>query len=94
MAAAVDDALRGAGVGREYDIYSGPLAAATTSFDQHFIIPIYQSANLWWPADQAWCVSTGIDDAWTHVGASQASIDAIIADERFAAVETTADSEW
>ena len=79
---------------RDYHVFSGPLSAAATSFDQHFIVPTYQSANLWWPGDHAWCVATGIDDAWTYVGGSRAFIDGIIADERFEAVETTADSDW
>jgi hypothetical protein len=39
-------------------------------------------------------LATEIDGAWTYVGGSRACIDGIIADERFEAVETTADSDW
>jgi hypothetical protein len=36
--------------------------------------PHEQSANLWWPADQAWCVVTDIDLSSTYVGGSAACI--------------------
>lgn len=36
--------------------------------------PNEQSANLWWPADQAWCVVTDIDRVTTYVGGSAACI--------------------
>jgi hypothetical protein len=36
--------------------------------------PHEQSANLWWPADRAWCVVTDIDLMSTYVGASTACI--------------------
>jgi hypothetical protein len=36
--------------------------------------PHEQSANLWWPADQAWCVVTDIDLTSTYVGGSAACI--------------------
>ncbi len=44
-----------------------------------------QSPNLWWPADQAWCVATEIDFCWTYVGGSEECIAAIRHD---AALET------
>lgn len=79
---------------REYDVFSGPLSAAGTSYGRSVIMYSYQSPNLWWPADRAWCVATEIDDAWTYVAGSRSCIDAILMDERFEAVETTAESEW
>jgi hypothetical protein len=36
--------------------------------------PWEQSANLWWPADRAWCVDTGIDLRSTYVGGSAACV--------------------
>jgi hypothetical protein len=36
--------------------------------------PHEQSANLWWPADRAWCVVTDIDLRCTYVGGSSACI--------------------
>lgn len=84
--------------GRAYHVFSGPLAAALTSFDvMQFHYPSltrHMSANLWWPADHAWCVATEIDFAWTFVGASRACIDAVLADPRLEAVETSASSRW
>jgi hypothetical protein len=40
--------------------------------------PHEQSANLWWPADQAWCVVTDIDLRSTYVGGSAACIDELL----------------
>ena len=77
---------------RAYHVFSGPLTAARTSYDN--ISWGERSANLWWPADQAWCVATEVDLAWTYVGASRACIDAILADPRLEVVETTALSLW
>ena len=54
----------------------------------------HQSANLWWPADRAWCVATEIDFAWTYVGGTRAVVDALLADPRLDAVETTAAARW
>ena len=36
--------------------------------------PNEQSANLWWPADRAWCVVSDIDLRCTYVGGSAACI--------------------
>ncbi len=36
--------------------------------------PHEQSANLWWPADRAWCVATDIDLMSTYVGGSAACL--------------------
>jgi hypothetical protein len=36
--------------------------------------PHEQSANLWWPADRAWCVVTDIDLMSTYVGGSAAAV--------------------
>lgn len=84
--------------GRAYHVFTGPLAAALTSYDamqfHHPAWPHHMSANLWWPADHAWCVATEVDFAWTYVGASRACIDAVLADPRLEAVETSALARW
>lgn len=36
--------------------------------------PHEQSANLWWPADRAWCVVTDLDQMSTYVGADAVCI--------------------
>ena len=41
--------------------------------------PHEQSANLWWPADQAWCVVTDIDLMSTYVGGSAACVAELLA---------------
>jgi hypothetical protein len=40
--------------------------------------PHEQSANLWWPADQAWCVATDLDLTSTYVGGTAACIDDLL----------------
>lgn len=41
--------------------------------------PHEQSANLWWPADRAWCVATDLDLTTTYVGGSEACIGELLA---------------
>ena len=41
--------------------------------------PHEQSANLWWPADRAWCVVTDIDLMSTYVGGSAACVAELLA---------------
>ncbi len=38
-----------------------------------------QSANLWWPDDHSWCVSTDIDLVSTYVGGSRALVADVLA---------------
>ncbi|WP_040338636.1 hypothetical protein [Candidatus Blastococcus massiliensis] len=40
--------------------------------------PHEQSANLWWPADRAWCVVTDIDLRCTYVGGTADCIDDLL----------------
>jgi hypothetical protein len=77
---------------RRYHVFTGPIEGALTSYAAASFV--HQSANLWWPADHAWCVATEIDHAWTYVGAAQSCIRTILADARFEAVETTATARW
>ncbi len=43
--------------------------------------PMYQSANLWWPEDRAWCVATEIDFNTTYIAGAQRLVDALLACE-------------
>lgn len=40
--------------------------------------PHEQSANLWWPADRAWCVATDLDLMTTYVGGTTACVDELL----------------
>jgi hypothetical protein len=65
--------------GRNYLLYAGPVEAAAA------VEPVagsYQTANLWWPADHAWCVASEIDLAWTYVGGPVGLIERLLADGR------------
>ena len=62
--------------GRQLHLFSAPVDAAEDSFCD---IEDYQSANLWWPDDKAWCVATEIDFMTTYVGGSLAAIEDILA---------------
>jgi hypothetical protein len=39
----------------------------------------YQSRNLWWPDDRAWCVAAEIDLNTTYIGSSDACREEILA---------------
>ena len=67
---------------RRYHVFAGPIQGASTNLSASLIG--HQSANLWWPADQAWCVATEIDFAWTYVGGTRRCINALLADPRSA----------
>jgi hypothetical protein len=77
---------------RSYHVFAGPIEAAHTSFSADGLSHL--AANLWWPADQAWCVATEIDFAWTYVGGPRSVIEALLAEQRFEAVATTAAARW
>jgi hypothetical protein len=60
---------------RDYLLFTGPVTDATAFRND----PWFQSPNLWWPEDRAWCVSTEIDGYSTYIGAEHACIDALVA---------------
>jgi hypothetical protein len=64
--------LRG---GHDVVLVRGTVADAVGNFAPE---PHEQSANLWWPADQAWCVVTDIDLMSTYVGGTRACIDEVL----------------
>jgi hypothetical protein len=37
----------------------------------------YRSANMWWPDDRSWFVSTEVDLAYTYVGGTRECIKAV-----------------
>jgi hypothetical protein len=65
---------------RRFHLFYAPLEALEQSFsappfnDDVF----HQTANLWWPDDQAWCVATEIDFMSTYVGATEEAAEEII----------------
>ena len=61
---------------REYWLINGPIGLAAENMAAE---PFEQSANLWWPADRAWCVVTDIDLTSTYVGGSAACIAEVLA---------------
>jgi hypothetical protein len=64
--------LRG---GKDVVLVRGAVGDATRNLAPE---PHEQSANLWWPADQAWCVVTDIDLTSTYVGGSADCIDELL----------------
>jgi hypothetical protein len=76
--------------GRDYFLFRGPLEAAShLAFDE-----VFQSPNLWWPDDRAWCVATEIDGDSTYIGGSEACIAAVLGDERFEALPSSIDHRF
>jgi hypothetical protein len=73
------DAARVEHPSRSYRLASGPIDAATDSVLEP---PFDQSPSLWWPDDRAWIVATEVDYAWTYVGGTGETIDAVLADDR------------
>jgi hypothetical protein len=53
-------------------LFTGPLTAVvrTSLCDE----PWWQSPNIWWPDDRAWCVETEVDAMTTYVGGTQKCI--------------------
>jgi hypothetical protein len=68
---------------RDYLLYRGPVEAVAAVAP---ISGIDQTANLWWPADRAWCVASEIDLPWTYVGGPAGLIERILTDERIEAI--------
>jgi hypothetical protein len=76
---------------RDYVVLAGPLGSALRigSFAAELFWP--QSPNLFWPADQAWCVASEIDFDSTLVGGPLRLIDAILRTPELDAWPITAD---
>lgn len=61
---------------RDYYLSRGRLDAALETV--YGVVWDYQSANIFWPDDRAWCVATEIDFDWTYVGGSKECIAAVL----------------
>ncbi|MFD2090059.1 hypothetical protein [Blastococcus deserti] len=75
--------LRG---GRDVVLVHGTVADSVRNLAPE---PHEQSANLWWPADRAWCVVTDIDLVSTYVGGSAACIAELLASPSLEALPST-----
>ncbi|KWX00555.1 hypothetical protein TH66_15180 [Carbonactinospora thermoautotrophica] len=63
-------------------LYRGPIEAAT-AFCQP---PTWQSPNLWWPEDRAWCVASEIDLESSYLGGTESLVDQLLHDRRLEVV--------
>ena len=61
---------------RSYLLFSGPLDAVFSLADIGY--PMFQSPNIWWPEDRAWCVATGIDSDSTYIGGTDECVQALL----------------
>lgn len=59
---------------RSYYLFRGSVQSAAMSMSSWG----WQSANLWWPRDRAWCVATEVDFSWTYVAGSAECIEGIL----------------
>ena len=64
--------------GREMLLFEGTIGDALFTFAG--VDWSYRSANLWWPDDRSWFVSTEIDFKWTYVGGSRECIAQLLSD--------------
>jgi hypothetical protein len=69
--------------GREYYLYRGTIDVVPR-FDWG---PSFQTPNLWWPDDRAWCVATEIDFDSTLVGCSRECAGALLASSELETAE-------
>jgi hypothetical protein len=71
---------------RSYLLFRGPLDAVMSFTDT---VGWWQSPNIWWPQDRAWCVATEIDLFDTYVGGSPACVEGILKSPDLEALPTT-----
>lgn len=77
---------------REYLLYTGPCEAVTGPAQLGDGLPGEdQTANLWWPDDQSWCVASEIDLGWSYVGGPAGLIGQVLADSRIEALPVRPD---
>ncbi|CAM2882596.1 Integral membrane protein [Prescottella defluvii] len=76
---------------RDMVLFTGTLDMADTQFGATREFPAGTSAHLWWPDDHAWCVATDIDLMSTYLGASEACVAAVLAEEELEALPAHAD---
>ena len=71
---------------RRYHLLAGALSAADTSV---LDAPCWQTANLWWPDDRAWCVASEIDLNSTYLGVTEACAAELLAEPDLEAVRVS-----
>jgi hypothetical protein len=71
---------------RTMHLLEGPLDAVSEFYESHRDVP-----SLWWPADRAWGVATGIDLMTTYVGGSSEAIQVLLDDEQIEALAVSDD---
>ncbi len=77
---------------REYLLYTGPAEEVTAPARLGDGLPGEdQTANLWWPDDQAWCVASEIDLGWSYLGGPAGLIGQVLADPRIEALPASPD---
>jgi hypothetical protein len=77
---------------REYLLYTGPAEDVTAPSLLGDGLPgDDQTANLWWPDDQAWCVASEIDLGWSYIGGPAGLIGQVLADPRIEALPANPD---
>lgn len=62
--------------GRNYHLLEGALTLSPVSFCDG---PFFQSANIFWPDDRAWCVASEIDFRSTYIAVSEKAIHDLLA---------------
>lgn len=62
--------------GRHYHLLKGALTLSPVSFCDG---PFFQSANIFWPDDRAWCVASEIDFRSTYIAVSEKAIQDLLA---------------
>jgi hypothetical protein len=80
---------------RHYYLLVGPIEAVLESVEDPpravveagLVWPHYQSPNLWWPDDRAWCVATELDMQSTYIGGSRACVDQLLREDRLEVYE-------
>jgi hypothetical protein len=61
---------------RNYLVFTGPIDAIFSLGEIGY--PAFQSPNIWWPEDRAWCVATDVDSDSTYVGGTDECIQALL----------------
>jgi hypothetical protein len=69
--------------GRDHLLVRGPVELAAANMAAE---PAEQSANVWWPADRAWCVATDVDLMSTYIGCPAACFDELVTTPRLEVV--------
>jgi hypothetical protein len=59
-------------------LLTGPVSAVRTSVSAD---PFWQTPNLWWPDDRAWCVATEIDFMSTYLGGTRRCLEELVGDQ-------------